>query len=593
MLYMTRAKLLALGMGLSLLISTVACASTSSLVTTARVDETQAQTTPETATEETATEETATEATTATETVERPTGWREDSHSNDAAPNYDVVFPKDKVNEILITISPENWAAMQADMTELFGEPGTRGRGPGGGQGGAQPMPPMPMADDSTLLTDTMSGTATTVLTEGVPTGFQRPAGNAGFGGDMTTENPIWVTATIEFEGEIWTNVGVRYKGNSSLSGSWNNKSLKLPFKLDFDEFEKAYPEIDNQRFYGFKQLSLGNSFGDATYMRDAIAYDLFEDAGLVAAETAFYEVTVDYGEGPVNLGIYTVIEVIDDTVVDRAFDGDSGNIYEADGRAASLADGTFAQIEESFQKENNEDTSDWRDLQALYNVLHSAERTTNPEAWRAELESIFAVDTFLEWLAISAAIQHWDTYGGMTHNYYLYHDPATDQLTWISWDHNFVLGGTGSGMGDMAGGRPQPDATAENAPENSTEGVQPPNANLQNPADAGRMGGGRGGPNRSTSLDKADVSEAWPLIRYLLDDPTYYASYINYLEETSKEVFNADALAEQYAQWAAMLAPYTADANSEAAFETAVQELLDRTYERAEAVELFLNEQK
>jgi len=26
----------------------------------------------------------------------------------------------------------------------------------------------------------------------------------------------------------------------------------------------------------------------------------------------------------------------------------------------------------------------------------------------------------------------------------------------------------------------------------------------------------------RSTSLDKADVGEAWPLIRYLLDDPTY-----------------------------------------------------------------------
>ena len=72
-------------------------------------------------------------------------------------------------------------------------------------------------------------------------------------------------------------------------------------------------------------------------------------------------------------------------------------------------------------------------------------------------------------------------------------------QLTWISWDHNFVLGGTG----DMDGG------------------MAPP-ANLQNPANAGPMGGGRSSPNRSTSLDKADVGEAWPLIRYLLDDPTY-----------------------------------------------------------------------
>lgn len=34
----------------------------------------------------------------------------------------------------------------------------------------------------------------------------------------------------------------------------------KLPLKLDFDEFEDDYPEIENQRFYGFKQLSLANA---------------------------------------------------------------------------------------------------------------------------------------------------------------------------------------------------------------------------------------------------------------------------------------------------------------------------------------------
>jgi len=49
---------------------------------------------------------------------------------------YSQQLAQTKVNQISITISPENWAAMQADMTALFGEPGTRGRGPGGGQGG-------------------------------------------------------------------------------------------------------------------------------------------------------------------------------------------------------------------------------------------------------------------------------------------------------------------------------------------------------------------------------------------------------------------------------------------------------------------------
>lgn len=51
----------------------------------------------------------------------RPVGWTKATHSNDVDPNYDVVFPIDVVNTITITIAPEDWAAMQADMEELYG----------------------------------------------------------------------------------------------------------------------------------------------------------------------------------------------------------------------------------------------------------------------------------------------------------------------------------------------------------------------------------------------------------------------------------------------------------------------------------------
>jgi len=261
----------------------------------------------------------------------------------------------------------------------------------------------------------------------------------------MTPENPMWVPATVEFQGHTWTHVGVRYKGNSSLTSGWRSGTLKLPLKLDFDEFEDDYPEIDDQRFYGFKQLSLANGFSDASFMRDAATADILEQAGLPAAETAFYEVILDYGEGPVALGLYTVIEVIDDTVVGRTFGSDDGNIYEAEGSAASLAASTRDQIEASFQKESNEDDADWSDIEALFDALHSAQRTRAPAAWRAGLESVFDVDAFLEWLAISAVIQHWDAYGAMSYNYYLYHDPESGQLSWISWDHNQAMS---AGMG-------------------------------------------------------------------------------------------------------------------------------------------------
>ncbi|NUM43512.1 MAG: CotH kinase family protein [Anaerolineales bacterium] len=472
------------------------------------------------------------------EAVTRPAGWAEESHSNDAAPNYAIVFPQDKVNQITITIDPADWEAMQADMTELLGEQGAGQTGPGGfgGPGGGQP-----------------------------PEGFDPAQGGGGFpgggapgfgGGDFTSVNPMWVAATIEFNGNTWTNVGVRYKGNSSLQSAWREGSDKLPLKLDFDEFEDDYPEIENQRFYGFKQLSLANGFGDATFMRDTITYDLLEDAGLVAAETAAYEVILDYGEGPVSLGLYTMIEVVDDTVIDRTFGDDSGNIYEGDGPAASFAEGTFDQIADSFQKENNDGTG-WSDLETLYNILHSDQRTTDPEAWRASLEAIFDVDTFLEWLALSATLQHWDTYGNMTHNYYLYNNPATGQLTWISWDHNLVLGGSGGpGGGGFPGGG------------NNAGGD-----------------GGRGGPSRTVTFDKTEVGENWPLIRYLLDDPVYNAQYLSALEETVP-LFNADALAAKYQSLATLLAPYVED---EAAFNTAVEQLTEQTYAQAEALEAFL----
>lgn len=459
----------------------------------------------------------------------------DETHSNKAAPNYEVVFPQDKVNQIKITITSDDWKVMQSNMTEIFG---ARGSGQRGGQPGAPGVRP----DRGGMVPGNVP-----------PDGGVAPRA-PGIPGwiDMTPENPKWVPATIEFNGLTWTNVGVRYKGNSSLRSGWSSGSLKLPLKLDFDEFEDEYPGIENQRFYGFKQLSLSNAFSDSTYMRDVIAADLLSEAGLVAAETAYYEVILDYGEGPVSLGLYVAIEVIDDTVIKHFFSDESGNIYEGDGPGVSLATNTFDRIKDSFLKENNQQKADWSDIEALYSALHSVERTSNPGAWRESLESIFDVDTFLEWLAISAIIQHWDTYGQMSHNFYLYHDPDTDLLTWISWDHNMVLG-VGGGMGGPGGAR---------AP-----------------------GGGMG----NASLGRDEVGQNWPLIRYLLDDPIYHDRYINYIEETINGPFSPETLEKKCRKLAEMIAPYAAKESGEAAFESAVQELINRIYERYQAAIAFL----
>lgn len=387
----------------------------------------------------------------------------------------------------------------------------------------------------------------------------------------MTPTNPMWVPANIEFNDKVWTNVGIRFKGNSSLRSSWGSGTDKMPFKFDFDQFEADYPDIKNQRFYGFKQLSVNPNFSDASNIRETVAYDLLADAGLVAAETGFYEVVLDRGQGRQSLGLYTFVENIDDTVVKRTFKQADGNIYEGDGAAASLASGTLDRIPDSFQVESDKAKADWSDIKALYNALHAADRTTNPANWRKNLEATFDVDVFLKWLGLSATMQHWDTYGAMSHNFYLYNDPATKKLTWISWDHNQILGSGGGGMVGVQNGQP-------------VQGI--PGQQVIPGGPGGNQGGAGGRGN--VSIDQKSVGTQWPLIRFLMDDPTYYATYVAYLKETMN-VFAPDKLEAKYQAYATVLAPTVAKTGDVTAFQNAITSLTTTTRTRYQLVQDFL----
>jgi len=462
------------------------------------------------------------------EELMRPDGWSEQTHSKTTDPNFEVVFPQNEVNRLDITIDPDDWAAMMVDMTSIYGEFGSqpmKGQPPGGGgdpQGGTSP-------------------------------GIGGPPPGPGMGGMKEGDeyNPIWIPATVEFEGDTWNYVGIRFKGNSSLSSSWRSGILKLPLKLDFDEFEDNFPEIDDQRFYGFKQLTLSSNFKDSSFLREKVAADIFRDAGLPSAHTAFYQVFLDHGEGPIYFGLYTMVEVVDDTVIETQFADDSGNLYKPSRLGATFALDTFNQG--SFDKETNQDEADWSDVQKLYQVLHADLRITNPVQWRASLESVFDVDGFLNWLAVNTVIQNWDTYGIIAHNYYLYNDPETGLLTWIPWDNNEAL----------------------------QERVQ------------------RG--NLSLRLD--EVTAKWPLIRFLMDDPVYQEIYVVYVDEVINGAFNPDQIKLKFQELHDLINPYVVGPEgeidaythlvSEAAFEDSVAILIQHAYSRYKAANAYIVVQK
>ena len=339
----------------------------------------------------------------------RSQDWTDGTHGNKVSPDYSVIFPDETVNVITITIPKENWKTMVADMTAEFGAFGASSGG----------------------------------------------AGMQGGDGLAFTFDPVYVGANITFNGKEWTDVGIRWKGQSTLGRTWKSGSYKISMRLDFDHYEDENPDIKNQRFYGFDELDLKSAMGDDSLIRDKVVPEIFQSGGVVAPETAFYRVYIDHGEGPVYFGLYTMIENVEDTVIKTQFSDDSGNLYKPEGDGAMFAAGSFNT--ESFEKKTNEDEADWSDVQLLYTVLNSDTRKTDPARWRQDLERVLDVDEFIHWLAINTAIQNWDAYGVQCKNFYLYTDPADGKITWIPWDNNEALsGGNSAGNPDPNGQVPQ-----------------------------------------------------------------------------------------------------------------------------------------
>jgi len=385
--------------------------------------------------------------------------WSESTHSNDVKPNYNIVFPQDKVNRIDLVISSTNWNIMLDDMTNKYGGFGSGSIGP---------------ASDS-------------------------------------DENPIYVPCSLFFNDIQWYQAGIRFKGNSSLKTTWGLGIWKLPLRLNMDRFEDEYPEINNQRFFGFKELSLANNYDDESLIREKVVPKIFRDFGVAAPQTAFYRIYVDYGDGPFYFGLYTMIEIVDDTMIEDQFADDNGNVYKPEGTSASFAANTFNFAD--FEKKTNEE-SDWSDIESLFNVLHTTQRISDASTWRTSLENVFNVDVFLKWLAVNTTIQNWDTYGKMTHNYYLYNNPSNNLLTWIPWDNN--------------------------------ESLQ-----------LGKMGG-------AISISCDEVSNNWPLIRYLLDDETYLAKYKAFLKQTVETAFVPTKMISKYQQYGNLIREYVVGINGE-----------------------------
>jgi hypothetical protein len=71
----------------------------------------------------------------------------------------------------------------------------------------------------------------------------------------------------------------------------------------------------------------MSSGFSDNSLIHEKLASGIFRMAGVPAARTAFYRVYIDFGQGLKYCGLYTMVEVIDDTMIEDQFGAATGNI--------------------------------------------------------------------------------------------------------------------------------------------------------------------------------------------------------------------------------------------------------------------------
>lgn len=303
-----------------------------------------------------------------------------------------------------------------------------------------------------------------------------------------------WISVDLMINGELFNSVGVRAKGNSSLSqaggmgrsGSTDNDArYSLQFKMG--------KYVPGQTYYGLDAFCVNNMTGDATYMKDYIAYDIMDYIGVASPLTNYANVTVN-GES-YSFGI--LLERYDKSFMDRTYNTLDGYLYSVKiqmgqrdnfmefGRAVEDPDaGSQAppadRTDRNQQRDNRGMDGDDNfirnrgggmggfggsnggslvytdDEPAGYSSIFDnavfGKRTTEEDMARivtaiknlnegTGLEQYWDVDGALRYFAAHTVVVNLDSYiSNMQQNYYLYEKDG--KVTILPWDYNLAFGG-------------------------------------------------------------------------------------------------------------------------------------------------------
>lgn len=253
-------------------------------------------------------------------------------------------------------------------------------------------------------------------------------------------------SANITINGDTYRSVAIRPKGNSSLRAVASTSSAdeesnteedisskkgenRFSLKVNFDEY------VSGQTMDGLTQLNLNNNYSDPSYMREFLAYSIFEDMGLKTPEMAYAKVSIN---GKYH-GLYLAVESIQEPFLENNFESITGDLYKSTGAqgGALKYNGDDFKNYSSMVVKSDRKSADYSKFTDLLKALESGN----------EIEKYLDVDSALKYIALNTALLNLDSYqGSFAHNYYLYEQNG--KFTVVPWDLNMAFGGFSMGRG-------------------------------------------------------------------------------------------------------------------------------------------------
>ena len=347
--------------------------------------------------------------------------------------------------------------------------------------------------------------------------------------------NEEYVQCDVQVDGETFYSVGIRPKGNTSLSSIANDPDTdRYSFKLEFDQY------VDDQTCFGLDKLILNNNYADATNMKEALIYDMYAYIGADASLYNYAKVSVN-GE---YWGVYLALEAVEESFMLRNYGTDNGEMYKPDSMNIGGGGGDLGDMPDmcnfdmsdmdfsTMQPPENGGNADAKTEQApdmgdfdskmfgggsnlnysdndldSYSTIWDSEVTNTGDGDHkrvvtalknisegTDLEQYMDIDNLLKYAAVHIFSVNSDSLSGMmAHNYYLYETDG--QLNILPWDYNLAFGGMGMGGGGSA-----------------------------------------------TDTVNSAIDDAWSSTNFfdtLMADETYHAAYYDYMEQVVDYIHN------------------------------------------------------